>query len=663
MSDLVGLELPAELRDVAARAGARWPAADEDRMREAAAAWREAAQGLDSLTRSADATAQGALTSFDGEAAQAASSRWDDLAADGGLLPTAARQCRDAADRLDHAAEQIGAAKVELVRELVSLAQQTDAAEQAAAAGHPQALAILEPVLSGAAAAVARVHETLSTALDGGAREVAQATSGALPDVGATAGHTLGTGTGTVESSVDAAGAGDVSVVDDAERAVGAVGGAEGAQDTLREAVPEGGFGASAEQASPGWVADPGDAGTGPIPVIGPGGRPDDAPSTAPHAAHTAWAGHQPGAPPPPPAAGFAAAPPPPPQPGGYAVGGPAAPPPQQPGAPARPAAPGRGPVVPGPPPQQGQAQQGQPTQNRPPNPPPAGNVQRGALRPLPPQAQPNPAAPEPQQRPLRHGPRNADVVAFVLHQFPIGYIPVAADQASRQLPQQEPAETREGLNFPPQDHPRSDLVDDTDAVRRARSAAVYEDALRSRDERAERERIPDDLIARYDPLGELSEHEWERRYENRDAGPDHRWPQECPEGGFEPGEPVVLEPDTVVDHLGTGHGRWFCAAATPFAHRSLPPDHAERDYRRYRLLRPLPVWRSVAAPWFEQPGGGTRYRATCSAHDLVGLGYLVELTRTRRQSEASTVRLVLTGTTDGERPPDEREERQGSTG
>ena len=62
----MGIELPAELQDVAARAGARWPAADEDRMRESAAAWREAARSLDSLTRSADATAQGALHSFDG---------------------------------------------------------------------------------------------------------------------------------------------------------------------------------------------------------------------------------------------------------------------------------------------------------------------------------------------------------------------------------------------------------------------------------------------------------------------------------------------------------------------------------------------------------------------------------------------------------------------
>ncbi|SFS40790.1 glycohydrolase toxin TNT-related protein [Saccharopolyspora flava] len=630
----MGLELPAELRDVAARAGVRWPAADEDRMREAATAWRDAARSLDALARDADTTAQGALRSFDGEAAQAARREWDGLAADDGLLPSTSRKCRDNADRLQRAAEHVGAAKAELVRELVALAKQTDAAEQAAAAGHPHALAGLDTAVSGAAAGVAKVHENLAAALEA-------ESSGALADASPGAGHRLDTGTGTVESTVDEAVPGAVGgPVEEAERAVDAVG---GAQETLREQIPEGGFGGPA---APGWEPRLADAGTGPIPVTG--GH-DPAPSTAPQTSHTAWAGQQPGQQPPPPPAAPAPPPQQPQQPGGYAVapGHPQPAPAQGPG-PARPPQPGRGPAVyghAGPP-------QGQ---NRPAHRPsaPAPNVQRGALRPLPPQAQPGPAAPEPPQRPLRHGPRNADVVAFVLHQFPIGYMPVAADQATRQLPAREPDDTRDGLNFPPQDHPRSDLVDDTDALRRARSTAVYEDARRDRAERAERAGLPADLLTGHDPLGELSELEWEHRY-----GEGDRWPQEHPEGGFEPGEPVVLEPDTVLDLLGTGDGRLFCAVATPFAHRSLPPGHAERDYRRYRLMRPLPVWRSVAAPWFEQSGGGVRYRATYSAADLVGLGYLVELTRTRELAEASTLRLVLTGST--EEPPEEGQPEEG---
>ncbi len=63
--------------------------------------------------------------------------------------------------------------------------------------------------------------------------------------------------------------------------------------------------------------------------------------------------------------------------------------------------------------------------------------------------------------------------------------------------------------------------------------------------------------------------------------------------------------------------------------------------------MRPLPVWRAVAAPWFAQPGGGMRYRATYSLSDLVGLGYLVELTMTREIAEAATLRIVRAETSD----------------
>ncbi|MDA3631169.1 hypothetical protein OU415_37485, partial [Saccharopolyspora sp. WRP15-2] len=123
----MGIELPAELRDVAARAGAQWPEADEDKMRESAMAWRDAAKSMDGLAGNADSVAQGALRAFDGEAAQAASREWDGFVADGGALPASVKQCNAAADRLDHAAEQVGAAKVQMVRELVALAKQTDA--------------------------------------------------------------------------------------------------------------------------------------------------------------------------------------------------------------------------------------------------------------------------------------------------------------------------------------------------------------------------------------------------------------------------------------------------------------------------------------------------------------------------------------------------------
>lgn len=713
----MGIELPAELQDVAARAGAKWPEADEDKMRESASAWRDAAKSIDALTGAADGAAQGALGAFDGEAAQAARRDWDKVVADDGVLPSSAKQCRAAADRLEHAAEQVGAAKVQLVRELVALAKQTDAAEQAAAAGHPQALAALDSALSGTAANVAQVHNTLASAVDldsgvlvephgsvGGALGTASSTvdaavthgAGAAGAVGETAhgavdgvgrvAHETADGVGrtaheTVGGAAEGIGRGARDTVGDVGGAVEGVGrsahetvggvaaGAHGAvEGVARTADPWQG---DAEHTGPvkvdpgGWAPGLADAGTGPIPVIAGSARSgwtpeggDPASSTAPHAVHSAWASPQAPQPPLPGAAappqGFA---PPPPAPGGHFVaqpGAPAAPPVSAappPAAAARPPVPPvapRGPIAFGSPgPQAPQTHKPQAPQPQPHQP-----MQRAPLRPLPaPPQPPAPAVPDVPQRPLRQGSRNADVVAFVLHQFPIGYMPVAASKASRQLPVPEAGEEeRPGLSFPPQDHPQSHLVDDSDALERARSAEVYAAAQRDRAERSEPEQLPAELTADHEPLGELSEPEWERRFLAR-AGErsEYAWPPaaEFPEGGVEPAEPVVLEPDTVLDCLGSGDGRILFAAATPFAQRSLPAAYDERDYRRYRVMRPLPVWQAVAAPWFAQPGGGMRFRATYSLTDLVGLGYLVELTKAREVAEAATLRIVREGASD----------------
>ena len=261
-----------------------------------------------------------------------------------------------------------------------------------------------------------------------------------------------------------------------------------------------------------------------------------------------------------------------------------------------------------------------------------------------PPQAQQQ--GPESPQRGLRNGPRNADAVAILLHQFPIGHLPVASHGASSQLPPRE-GDQRPGLNFPPQDHPRSRLVDDSEALARAGSGELYLAVRQDRLERDDPAPLPEDLLVGHDELGELSELDWERRYTTGE-GADRRyvWPPSAqfPEGGHEAGQPVVLDPGTVLDLLGSAAGRVFHVAGSPFAHRSLPAERARREHRDYRVVHPLPVWRSVAAPWFEQPGGGLRYRATYSAGDLVALGYLVELTPARRISEASTLRINMSG-------------------
>src|SRR5262245_17342414 len=112
----MGIELPPELSGVAAQAGVAWPQADEDHLRDQAAAWRDAGTKLSNLTRDADTTANGALSKVSGSTGDAARRHWSTFVApDTGHLTATARGCHSAADRLDHAATQVGAAKVEIV--------------------------------------------------------------------------------------------------------------------------------------------------------------------------------------------------------------------------------------------------------------------------------------------------------------------------------------------------------------------------------------------------------------------------------------------------------------------------------------------------------------------------------------------------------------------
>jgi hypothetical protein len=164
---------------------------------------------------------------------------------------------------------------------------------------------------------------------------------------------------------------------------------------------------------------------------------------------------------------------------------------------------------------------------------------------------------------------------------------------------------------------------------------------------------VPGGLLSGYEPYGGLSELEWEHAYVQPpavDGGrPQYSWPssESFPEGGLAPGEAVVLEPEDVVERIGDEDGRMLTPRDVLFGDRSLPPSYRERGFRRYRVLRRLPVWRSVSAPWFGQPGGAPRYRATHPVSDLVGLGYLVEITGSLAAAEAPTVRLPSSVETD----------------
>ncbi|MGH3449583.1 MAG: TNT domain-containing protein, partial [Haloechinothrix sp.] len=169
----MGIELPAELADVAARTGLAWPQADEDAMREQATAWRDAATEIGALASDADSAASGALEAMAGEAGDAASSMWATFVdPDNGSLTGAARGAQQSADRLEHAAEQVASAKVEMVRQLVDAAKNSDAAHAAADGGHPTALLALDTLLGGTATNLASVTGSLVGAVGDTGRAV-----------------------------------------------------------------------------------------------------------------------------------------------------------------------------------------------------------------------------------------------------------------------------------------------------------------------------------------------------------------------------------------------------------------------------------------------------------------------------------------------------------
>lgn len=220
---------------------------------------------------------------------------------------------------------------------------------------------------------------------------------------------------------------------------------------------------------------------------------------------------------------------------------------------------------------------------------------------------------------------RETVLAIWLVRMFPIGHMPIAADRPSRQLPPPSPEfDYAAGMRFAPNDHPESALIDDAEALAWAQDGG---EAVKTGPPQEH------ELADGHDPLAGQNERDWDRRFvvragSGRDTlDTEYAWPPSelFPEGATAPAEPEVLEPGTVLDRFGTPEGRVFSAADTTFPQRSLPPSHVDAEYRRYRVLKPLPVWRAISAAWFGQSGGGVRLRTVYPALDLIALGYLAE--------------------------------------
>ncbi|MEU3275219.1 glycohydrolase toxin TNT-related protein [Saccharomonospora sp. NPDC006951] len=584
----MGIELPAELADIASATGARWPDGDEDALREQAGAWRTAAAELGTLAAEVEAAGGKVTEALSAAAGQGAHARLAGLLTpETGRFATVVREAEEAAGRLDQLAERIAAAKADMVGYLVEAAKNRDAVVAAVEAGHPFALAGLDTSLRGFAAKLGAISDEL-------------AGEGVFPDEPA--------------SSGDAA----HGAADDGEQ------GSETAGSDDRT-----GSGSSVDE------------GTGPIRLPDVPTPPRGTPAAS-YGGFLSQGGFDDVPTPPsgisiPPAAGIPT-PPSQTQLSGFA------------GAPG--AHPVQGQFVP-------QHYGAQPFGGQHYQVPPIGQVPYGApyapvypQAPAPvnwgPSAQPRYPLPGPIPEPVRPRAREAPVpvgsprqerqsivALFVVHMFPIGHLPVATDRPARQLPVPEGERAcAPWLRFAPHDHPDSSDIDPGQALAWLRNgwrqpapppATVLP-------------RPPASLTEGHDPPGgepALSREEWDRRYLVQDGErPEYAWPpaERYPEGGLEAAEPVLLGEGTELDRFGTAHGRIFAADGTSFAERSLPSAHLDAGYRRYRVLRQVPVWKAVSAAWFGSPGGGVRYRSVYSAAELVTLGYLADITFEERQ-------------------------------
>ena len=86
-----------------------------------------------------------------------------------------------------------------------------------------------------------------------------------------------------------------------------------------------------------------------------------------------------------------------------------------------------------------------------------------------------------------------------------------------------------------------------------------------------------------------------------------------------------TLPPGAKIDRYGQPGGRYFAPAGTPYEARAIPYDVSKMDYYQYEVVKGFVVAAGRTAAWFDQPGGGTQYRTTMSAQQLVAEGYLKE--------------------------------------
>lgn len=90
---------------------------------------------------------------------------------------------------------------------------------------------------------------------------------------------------------------------------------------------------------------------------------------------------------------------------------------------------------------------------------------------------------------------------------------------------------------------------------------------------------------------------------------------------------PVVLEPGMLLDRYGCEWGNFLSPRGASFSARALPYVCETSPYFTYRVVKPVVVWTSKAAPWFDQKGGATQFQTDASVAALLADGVLEPVT------------------------------------
>jgi RHS repeat-associated protein len=109
-----------------------------------------------------------------------------------------------------------------------------------------------------------------------------------------------------------------------------------------------------------------------------------------------------------------------------------------------------------------------------------------------------------------------------------------------------------------------------------------------------------------------------------RPAPPRLPAPYYPPNRGFL-GQPTrtTLPPGSVIDRYGGPGGSFASPQGTSPWARSLPHGVEKSPLNAYEVIKPIEVDAGRAAPWFNQPGGGTQFDFGRSVQSLIDAGYL----------------------------------------